>query len=396
MQESDSPRWVTAWATAPQRNTVETVSFDDQTLRQIVHVGVGGEKLRVRLSNVYGPEAITVSRASVGLVRRNSTLVPASVHPLTFDATADVTLAVGAETVSDPVALRIDDDSRLAVSLYFDKKVVPAGWHRRSFERSWVIDGDATTQARVKSRQVTTAWHWLSGIDVQTSRTQGAIVAIGDSITNGYELALGKNQSWPSVLQRRLTDTATAELRYSVLNLGIGGNRLLHDSDELGFGHGLLTRLQRDAFSLHGVSQMILLIGVNDIGIPVTPPEELSLSETIRGQVVTAEQLIDGVKALVARADEKGIRVVGATILPYAGAAYFTDSGERTRQRFNDWIRQSEHFDYVIDFDAMLRDPDRPVRLLPAYDGGDHLHPNAKGHRAMALGIDLGALLNVR
>jgi len=385
----DNSSWLTAWSAAPQRprKPQRAPVFYRQSLRQIIPIGIGGDQLRVRFSNVYGTAPLRISRASVALHKRGSVVQTETVKGLKFDGRESAEIEVGEWLISDPVVLNVTDGAKLAVSLYLPGRNATSTYHRRAFQDTFVSEGDTTHQARVKFDSRIGSWFWLTGVDVRTRLQSAAIVVLGDSISDGYGLANRKDQPWPDVLQRRLRDTGRTDLRHSVLNLGIGGNRLLNKY--AGFGDSLIERFDRDVVGRAGVKHVIVQIGINDIGLPVTPEKALSLPESVRSQVIDEGDLIAGFTRIIELSHRHRLKLIATTILPYRGAEYFSERGERVRQAINDWIRREPGFDGVIDFDAILRDPNDSSRLAPKFDSGDHLHPTATGLEAMASAIDL-------
>ncbi len=395
--------WVATWATAqslapvaplgippprpqasqtrpsPIGNIPET--FKNQTVRMIVRTSIGGRRVRVQLSNALGNPALTVGIAHIALSQKDSAIRPASDRALSFGGRASVSIPPGALVVSDPVDLDVPKLSDLAVSLYLPQDTGPPTVHPLGLHTTYIASGDVTADVTLNPTTTTTAYFWLSGVDVLAPSKASAIVAFGDSITDGFGTTANKDQAWPTLLASRLaSNKSTAML--SVLNLGISGNRVLRD----GAGTNALARFDRDVLSRAGVRWMTLLEGINDItfsAIPGIPP----------GQAVTAEDLIWGYRQIIERAHMHGIKVAGATILPVEGVPTYTGNGETVRQAVNQWIRTSGAFDAVIDFDALTRDPTNPKRLRPEFDSGDHVHPNDAGNQAMADVIDLSTFL---
>jgi lysophospholipase L1-like esterase len=383
---------VTGPATAPQPATV----FEDQTLRQIVHVSVGGNELRVRLSNEYGDEPLVVGEARVARRPRGATgseIAAGTDRRLTFGGLSSFTVPAGSPALSDPVSLRLPALSDLVVSLYLPRRTPATTVHGSAFQTNYVAAGNVTRSAALAGATETTSWHFLSGVSVESSPPAGAVVALGDSITDGAITTVDANHRWPDFLARRLQADPSLR-RLGVLNKGIGGNRLLHDGNTrpgtpfagIGplFGDSALSRFDRDVLAQPGARHVVVLLGINDIGQPtsIAPPAE----------AVTVEELISGYRQLIARAQERGLRIYGATITPFQDttiAGYYSPENDAKRLAVNRWIRTSGEWDGVIDFDRAVRDPDQPLRILPAYDSGDHLHPNDAGMRAMADAIPL-------
>ncbi|WP_367128639.1 SGNH/GDSL hydrolase family protein [Saccharothrix sp. HUAS TT1] len=392
---SASPRsaWVGAWATSPTTVPAsDTTSFADQTLRQVVHLSVGGSAVRVRLSNEFGAQPLVVGEARVA--RRagaGSAVQPGSDRRLTFGGRGSATLPPGAPLLSDPVALPVEAGSDLVVSLYLPRRTPATTVHAFPYQDGWVAAGNATRDADITPTAVLGKWHFLTGVSV-TGKRGSTVVAFGDSITDGAETTRGANRRWPDVLARRFQ--AERGLRHlGVVNEGISGNRLLHDPNPPAghpaegyaayFGQAALRRFDRDVLAQPGVGHVVVLLGVNDLGHPGT---SAPLSEK-----VTAEDIIGAHRQLIARAHAQGVRIHGGTITPFRDDAFgfFSPENEAARQAVNHWIRTGGEYDGVIDFDRALRDPGQPDRLLPAYDSGDHLHPNDAGMATMAAAVPL-------
>lgn len=378
----DAAHWVGTWASSPQlteeANLPPAPGFADTTLRQVMRVSIGGAKLRVRFSNAFGRTPLTLLSARVARAAGGSAIHAASDRALTFRGQPSATIPEGALVVSDPLDFELAPLSDLAVTVYL--RGAPAGVtsHPGSRTTSYLHAGDAVSATELAGAVRVDHWYFLNGIDVVVGRSAGAVAILGDSITDGRGSTTNGNDRWPDNLARRL-QSAKGLPDVAVLNHGIGGNRLLRD----GLGPNGLARLDRDILAQPGVRWLIVLLGINDIGTRA--------SAKAQGEsAATAEDIIGAYEQVIARARPHGIRVYGATILPFEGfTSYFTPDAEADRKKVNDWIRTSGRFDGVIDFDAATRDPERPSRLSAAVDGGDHLHPSAAGYRIMADAIDL-------
>jgi lysophospholipase L1-like esterase len=386
---ADAPaRWVTTWTTA-NVSSEKPSSFSNQTIREIVHTTIGGSSVRLRLSNSFGPGAIRFDAVFIGLQKDGATLAPGSNHEVTFGGTRSIAIPEGAEALSDPIALAVGPEQNLAISLFTSSETGPATIHGSAFQTSYV-SGAGNFAAEYGAKPFTTAsaktigsWYFLGAVEVLTSvDVKGAIVALGDSITDGSSSRPGKNERWTDVLARRLISNHD---HLAVLNAGIGGNRLLTNSPC--WGQNALARLGRDVLAQTGIGFVILFEGTNDIGQPDTPAA--ATNPCLTSTQVTADEIIAGYEQIIARTHARNLKIFGATILPYHGFSAWTKTGEAKRVAVNRWIRDSGAFDGVVDFDAALRDPANPSVMLPQYDGGDHLHPGPAGHEAMANAIDL-------
>ena len=375
-------RWVGTWATAPMKSVPTAQSgpapeLVGSTLRQIVHVSVGGKRLRVKFSNVFGSGPLRLASAHVALSAGGSAIRPDTDKALTFKGQPSATIPAGAPFLSDPVELDLPPLGDLAISIKLD--TIPDGltFHSASHATSYLMKGDSVASANLTSPTRMEHWYFLSAVDVEPQRSGEAIVALGDSITDGTKSTTDKNERWPDTLARRLqANKKTTQV--SVLNVGIGGNRILHD----GAGENALARLDRDVLAQGGVRYLIILEGINDIG-------GNTRAQSRGEEQVQATDLIGAFEQIVARAHERNVLVYGATILPFRGAAYFSEAGEAERQAVNNWMRTSGKLDGVIDLEAATRDEQDKSRLTKTADSGDHLHPADEGYRMMGNAIDL-------
>jgi lysophospholipase L1-like esterase len=357
--------------------------FSNQTVRQIAHVSIAGNRLRLRLSNAYGTGPLKIGATHVALRKFGGSIVSGSDRALTFDGNRSITIPAGAPVLSDPIDFEVPAFADLAVSLYFPGTTGPITWHQLGVQTTYVsTPGDFTTAAEMPVAATATSRFVLADVEVTAAKRMGAVVTLGDSITDGYCSTVDADHRWPDYLSLRL-NAGNAKNGMAVLNQGISGNRLLHDK----FGPNSLARYDRDALTQSGVTHIIVLEGINDIGLPGAfgmPAEEVS-----------ADEIIGGLHQLIERAHEKKLMIFGGTLTPFEGTTfpgYYTPAGELKRQAVNTWIRAKAEFDAVIDFDQAVRDPSHPTRLLPAYDCGDHLHPNDAGYKAMADSINLKLL----
>jgi lysophospholipase L1-like esterase len=374
-------QWIGTWASSPQLgdpgNAPPAPGFADSTLRQIVHVSIGGDQIRVRFSNAFGVTPLVISSAHVALGAGGSAIKPESDKALTFANQPSVTIPAGALVYSDPVDFALAPLSDLVVTIHAAAAPNGITTHPGSRETSYLASGDLVSAATLPAPAQTDHWYFLNGIDVLARRAAATVVTLGDSITDGRGSTTNGNGRWPDDLARRLVaNKSTANI--GVLNEGIGGNRILHD----GLGPNALARFDRDVLAQDGVRWLIVLEGVNDIGTAAT-------AATHNETPATAQDIIAAYEQIILRAHAHGIRAIGATITPFGDSFYSTPATEAIRQAVNTWIRTSGKFDAVIDFDAALRDPNNPTHLLPAADSGDHLHPADAGYKMMADAIDL-------
>lgn len=376
-------RWVATWSSAPiPPGSAFTAprSFEDQTIRHIIHVSVGGRRVRVRLSNAFGAAPLFIGSVHVALHGGGAMIVPDSDRVVTFSGQSSITIPTGAVALSDPIGLDVPTRGDLAVSIYVPHDTGPATLHEDAPQTSYIAGpGDFTGATDLPGAETTTSRFWLSVVEVSTRDDVRAIVALGDSITAGGGVTRDANRTWPDLLSARL-NSPSAPPRTAVLNQGIGCNRLLFDF----CGQNGAARFDRDVLAVSGATHVILALGLNDIGIPVIL--------NIPAELLTANEIIVGLTQLIERSHEKGLAIYGATITPVGSSifpGFFTPENEAKRQAVNQWIRTSRAFDGVIDFDRVVRDPSQPTRLLPAYNSGDGVHPNDAGNLAMANAIDL-------
>ena len=375
-------RWIGTWASSQQltepHNLPPAPGLADRTLRQVVRASLGGSQVRVTFSNAFGDAPLVITAATVALSAGDAAVRPESVRALTFNRSASATVQPGASLLSDPVALEFTADTRLAITASF--AAVPGGLtgHPGSRTTSFIAAGNVVAATDLPGAAKTDHWYCLTSAEVWTGPAAATLVVLGDSITDGRGSTTNQQNRWPDVLSRRLqANPATAQV--SVLNQGIGGNRVLRG----GIGPSALARFDRDVLAYPGVRWLVILEGVNDLGTAV--------AARAKGEpAASAQDLIDAYAQMIHRAQAHGIRVYGATIMPFGGfASYFTPESEAARQEVNHWIRHGGAFDAVIDFDAIARDPADPTRLSAATDGGDHLHLSAAGYQLIAEAIDL-------
>jgi lysophospholipase L1-like esterase len=389
--------WVATWAASPQQPLQlrppqalagppaatpapppPITSFHNQTVRMIVRASIGGRRVRVQLSNAFGAGPLMVGTAHVALRDKESAIVAGSDRALAFNGKPAVMIPPGAQMVSDPVDLNVPPLGDVAISVYIPGDSGPLTIHGTALHTSYISqEGDFAAAPALPDAARRATWYWISGIDVLAPADAGAIVAFGDSITDGATSTVDADRSWPSMLARRLVaNPATASM--AVVNQGISGNRLLRDNA----GINALARLDRDVLSQPGVKWMTVMEGINDIG-------RATGRDSSASDAVIPDDLIGALRQIVERAHTRGIKVIGCTLTPYEGAAYYSDAGEVMRQAVNRWIRTAGVFDAVVDFDSVVRDPDNPKRIRPDFNERDHLHPNDAGYKAMADAIDL-------
>ena len=382
LSAQQNSRWVATWAPAnmaapqPLRDSVDRVpTYANRTVRQIAHVTLGGERIRVRLTNEYGERTLVIGAAHIALRDTGSAINSATDRALTFGGSKTLLLRPGAFVTSDPVDLRVPALSDVAVSLWVQDSIRTTTRHSAAHQRAYIsAPGDFTAAPQIAADTTITAWLWLGGVDVVNPAARGVIVAFGNSITDGTGSTLDANARWPDVLARRLL---AAKQQKAVINMGIGGNRVLSP----GTGPSALSRFDRDVLMQPGVTHVIVLEGINDLAAGAAP--------RLPRDSITAADIIFGYQQLIARAHEHGILIYGATLTPISMNRPTTPLVDARRAEVNAWIRSSHAFDGVIDFETATRDPAQPHQFLPAFDSGDHLHPNDAGYRAMGEAIDL-------
>ena len=380
--------WVGSWAASQQlpepQNSLSAEDLRDATLRQIVHLSVGGPELRVHVSNAFGTAPLHLTAVHVARLAAagGGAIDPASDKALTFGGAPDVTVPAGAEFISDPIVFPVGALSDLAITLHMDAAPASQTGHPGSRATSYVAHGDLVSAADLPDAKKVEHWYQVSGVDIAEPGPGASVVTLGDSITDGHGATTNGNDRWPDVLARRLQATPKTRM-IGVLNEGIGGNRLLLD----GLGPNALARVDRDVLAQTGVRYLIVLEGVNDLGT-LTRDHEVGEAE----HDALVHRILSAYEQIALRAHAHGIKVIGATILPYGGSKYYHPgpANEADRQAINKWIRGSKSFDAVLDFDKLMQDPAHPDQMLPAYDSGDGLHPSAAGYRVMGEAIPLG------
>jgi lysophospholipase L1-like esterase len=359
---------VVTWGAGMQETTGPVTG---QTVRNIVHTSVGGQNLRVSLSNAAGTAPVIFDAVFVGVPADGASLVEGSNRQFTFGGQAVVTVPAGAEVLSDPLPGTVPAEQNLAVSVHAsDVGGAVTGHNMFRTQTSYIstVGNHAADQSASAFTTALSRWYWVAALVVEVPKEIDTIVAFGDSLTDGYDSTPNANNRWPDQLARHVLAEPLPQ-RFGVLNQGISGNKVLAD----GKGVSALARFGRDVLAQPNVSTVIVLEGINDIGADNT----------------SAMQLVLGYRQLIAQAHSRGICILGGTLTPFEGSGYHTPERELVRQAVNDWIRTSGEFDAVVDFDEATRDPDRPTRLLPAFDSGMHLHLNDAGYRAMADAVNL-------
>ena len=365
--------WVATWATSPSAAGSDAemrrrkMEFDNQTVRLITHISLGGERFRVRLANFYGAKALAIGEVHLALRGAGAKIQPGSDRPLTFSGNKAFTIPAGGLVLSDPVDLKAPAESDLAISLFLPPGAVIASTvHYSAQQTSYVVAGDICGAEDMPDSATISSWPYLVGVDVMAPAALGAIVTLGDSITDGSRSTSDKNLRWPDILAGRLLAQKGNTL--AVVNAGIGGNRVMSDTNNVAYGQNALARFDRDVLSEPGLKFVFLFEGVNDIG----------------GGAST-EEIIFGMKQLIAQAHERGFKIVGATIMPLRTSP----AALARREAVNQWVRTGNAFDGYVDFDKTISDPAQPGHFQKEYDSGDNLHPNDAGHKAMGDAVNL-------
>jgi lysophospholipase L1-like esterase len=376
---SDHVHWVGTWTAAPAPG--EGAAFSNHTLRMMPRVSLGGRTLRVRISNAYGTRPLAIGAARLGVRSAGPAVVPGSNRRLTFGGEPTATIAAGALVVSDPVELSVAPLADVAVSVHLPQDLPPSfGITGRYARQTNYVSppGDFAAEEVMPVGRLTDDWYFACGVDVVAPRETGAVVAVGDSLTDANISTHDGHHSWPSQLARRLVARPGGR-PMAVMNQGLGGNRILHDIR----GDSGLRRFDRDVLAQPGVTHAVIMLGTNDLR---NRPGKLE-------EEVAAPQMIAGLQQLAVRGQARGIKVIAATLTPFENETFLPGAWnprrEAARQAVNDWLRKTDVFDAIVDFDRALRDPDHPTRMLPIYDCGDHLHPSDRGYRAMGDAIDL-------
>jgi lysophospholipase L1-like esterase len=367
-------RWVTTWGAAMQQPASNSTN-SNQTIRMFVRASVGGRYVRVQLSNAFGTAPVVLGPVHIALHAQGAAIVPGSDRALLFSGKPTVRIPPGAVMVSDAVNLDVPPLADLAISVHAPEGTGPAPRQSTALRSNYTAPGDVTGAADLPGATRTQAWQWISSVEVIAPSNSSAIVVLGASSVAGATSTPDTNRSWPSVLAERLQASPTTK-HLSVINMGISGNRVLSDTPNSGLS--ALARFDRDVLGHSGVQWLMLFEGTNDVGGLARDPKSM-----------TADDLIGAYKQIIERAHSHGIKVIGCTLNPFQGMAYYTEHSEATRLEVNKWILTSGAFDATIDFDAVTRDPANPRQLNPPFNNGDRLHPNDAGYKAMAEKIDL-------
>jgi lysophospholipase L1-like esterase len=382
-------QWVSTWAASPQTaipGTPDASGFNNKTIRNIVFTSVRGNLVRVRFTNTFGDQPLQIGAASIAMAGTGAATTGTSV-PLTFGGQPSVQIPVGAEALSDPVHLHVPALQELAVSVYLPTPTGSATLHSLGRQTNYVASGNQTGDSGGSSySKLDQSWYFIDAVDVVAQpQVRGTLVAFGDSITDGFNSTVNANARWPNDLARRLDSHGDT---LAVADEGISGDRVL--TSDLCCGVNALARFDRDVLERAGAKEVILLMGINDIGFSVTPSNPV----TNPRPNVSAAQIIAGYQQIIAQAHAAGLKIFGGTLTPFKGAGYYSDAGEAKREAVNHWILTSGAFDGVIDFASVVADPSDPTMMALRYDSGDHLHPNDAGYQAMANAIPLRLLLN--
>ena len=385
--------WVATWGSAPLPPspafgpTPATASYADQTIRQVVRISAGGERVRIRFTNEYGAKPLLIGAARVALADSTGEIQAGTDKEILFAGKPDALVPPGAPLLSDPVDLPLKSLATVSISIYLPEDTGPCTCHAVGMQTGYVSDkGDFTKQAFTPKQKIQSR-AFISGIEVESASPARAVVAFGDSITDGVGSTPDKNMRWPDLLAERLAARG-GRTAWGIVNLGISGNRVLNDQA----GQSALARFDRDVLAVPGAAYVIVFEGVNDLGTSFgkfAGPLAEFFKSMAPAHKASADALIAGYQQIIRRAHSRGLKVIGATIAPYEGSAYWSPEGDSQRERVNRWIRTGGGFDGVLDFDAALRDPARPAQIKDGLHAGDHLHGSDAGYEAVARSIDL-------
>jgi lysophospholipase L1-like esterase len=375
---TDQQQWVGTWVTAQQlvepHNNPPEPGLSNNTLRQVLRVSIGGDSLRVRFSNEYSQSAVTLKQVQIALSLGQSTIDESSAKTLLFDNKPEVIMQPGTAVTSDALAFALLPRADVSITIFFGETSADVTGHPGSRTTSYLIEGDQINKAELTDAVKTDHWYVISGIDVKAPAEAGAVAILGNSITDGRGSGTNKQNRWPDILSESLLANPATQM-VGVLNQGIGGNCVLKQC----LGPSALNRFESDVLNQHGVRWLIVLEGVNDLGQTRDSTHAMKV----------ADDLIAAYESMIVQAHQHQIKVYGATILPFGKSFYYTDFREPARQKVNNWVRNSQQFDAVIDFDKLMRDPNDTIVLLPNVHTGDFLHPNEAGYQLMGQSIDL-------
>lgn len=379
-QQPEIPdRWVASWATSQRAPSIDSedtsLVFENITIRQIIHTSIGGDKIRLKFANYSNESGLKIEKVSIAVIDNKARTLPKSNHDVTFSGIHEMVIPAGAAIYSDPVDLNLAPFTNIAVSMYFSDSIAPATYHRQGLQTSYIsTPGNFVNETDFPIAEEMQRVYFLNGLEVDTNDSTKLIAAFGDSITDGTKSSTDLNKRWPNILAQRL------EGKFGVINQGIAGNRLLNDF----VGKSGIERFKRDVLSWPNLSHVIVLLGINDIGYSRYPSDVFEMG--IDNSEKSADELISGYRNLISAAHEMNVKIIGATLLPFKYSGHYSETGETTRQSVNDWIRESGEFDEVIDFDAVLRDPNDLSRIVEEFQE-DWLHPNDAGYETMANAI---------
>lgn len=378
-QEAQAKVWVGTWGTGLQavegRNMPPAPGLSNNTLRQVVCVSIGGKRLRLKFSNLFGKSLVTIKAVQIAVSTGGNKIDPSTAKTLKFKGGQEVTMEPGTDIVSDPVAFDLKPRMEVAITIYYGETSEIMTGHPGSFTTSYLLAGQqAAPNTDFTDAVATKHWYTITGIDVEASKPAGAVAVFGDSITDGNGSGTDKQNRWPDILEMALLKN-NATKQVGVLNMGIGGNAVLR----AGFGPSGLDRFDREVMQQSGVRWLVIFEGINDIGA--------TRDSTSAADV--ASKLIAAYDEMITKAHAKGIKVYGATITPVKRSFYYTSYKDAARNAVNNWIRTSGHFDAVIDFDKAVRDPNDEAMMLTANQSGDYLHPSEQGYRVMGEIVDL-------
>jgi lysophospholipase L1-like esterase len=384
--------WIASWAASPQSGSPNPrealLNIDNQTVRERVRISIGGSQIQLRFSNEFGSSPLVIGSVTVAVPTDASSVEQKSIRSVTFEGHKSVTIPAGAPVLSDLITFPVIFGAEISVSIYFPKRLTTPTLHAFAFKHAVISQhGDFTHAEKIDAATTSTASISVTAVFVRAQASERLVVAFGDSITDGDGSTVDADKNWPSDLIRRAANTSKTSA-LAVVNEGIVGNRLLSDGDI--FGISALARFDRDALVLGGVTHIVLLEGLNDICFPGAKMDGQYLADP--NEMRSVQDITDAYRQLISRAHARGLKLIGATITPCEGVdipGYYSDAKEATRQAVNKWIRTSGAFDGVIDFDAVVRDPNHPSQLLPKFASKDRLHPNDDGYKAMADSIDL-------